>query len=67
MSKLWFKQSLMRRGLPETQSRRISIEIWNYCAAQDDENRDDDNEDDAEEIVAFRQEWQQYVIPINLF
>jgi hypothetical protein len=60
MNKLWVKQSLMRRGLPETQSRRISIEIWDYCASQDD-----DNEDNAGEIEAFRQEWQQYIIPIS--
>ncbi|CAO3671952.1 unnamed protein product [Umbelopsis ramanniana] len=60
MSKLWVKQCLMHRGLPETQARRLSIEIWDCCAGQDD-----GNEDGAEEIAAFRQEWQQYVIPIS--
>jgi hypothetical protein len=51
MNKLWVKQSLMHRGLPETPSRRLSIEIWDYCIGQHD-----GNEDDANEMEAFKQE-----------
>jgi hypothetical protein len=60
MNKLWVKQSLMHRGLPETQSRRLSIEIWDYCIGQHD-----GNEDDADEMEAFKQEWQRYINPIT--
>jgi hypothetical protein len=59
MNKLWVKQSLMHRGLSETQSRRISIEIWDYCVAQYG-----GNEDNADEMEAYRQEWQRYINPI---
>jgi hypothetical protein len=60
MNKLWVKQSLMHRGLPETHSRRLSIEIWDYGIGQHD-----GNENDADEMEALKQEWQRYIKPIT--
>ncbi|KAJ2963408.1 hypothetical protein NQZ79_g1515 [Umbelopsis isabellina] len=59
-NKLWVKQSLMRRGLPETHSRRLSLEIWDHCISQLDVN-----EDNADEVDAFEQEWQSYINPVT--
>jgi hypothetical protein len=50
-------QFLMHRGLPETESRRLSIEIWDYCIEQHDGN--------ADEMEAFKQEWQRYINSIT--
>jgi hypothetical protein len=48
MNKLWIKQSLMHRGLPEAQSKRISIEIWNFCVEDNT-----GHQGNADEIEAF--------------
>jgi hypothetical protein len=47
----------MHRGLPETQSRRLSIEIWDYCIGQHD--------GDADKMEAVKQEWQRYINSIT--
>jgi hypothetical protein len=58
MNKLWVKQSLIRRGLPQTQARRLSLEIWDSCQDLGD------NQSDAGERESFRQAWHTYTLPI---